>query len=109
MSKTERDDGRQLVAEVYFLPGATSDYDDAFDWYFSRSESAAEGFEEAVERAIAEIVQAPGRWPLCDNRHRQHLLSRYPYSLVYRLIDDIVLIVAVAHTRRQFGYWEQQG
>jgi len=95
------------VAEVNFLPGASSDYDDAFDWYFSRSKSAAEGFEEAVERAIAEIVKAPDRWPLCDTRHRQYLLRRYPYSLVYRLAGDLVLIVAVAHARRQFGYWRQ--
>lgn len=96
------------MAEVNFLPGASSDYDDAFDWYFSRSESAAEGFEEAVEQAITEIVKAPDRWPSCDNQHRQHLLRRYPYSLVYRLVGDTVLIVAVAHARRQFGYWRQQ-
>lgn len=93
------------MAEVNFLPRASSDYDDAFNWYFSRSESAAEGFEEAVEPAIAEIVQAPDRWPLCDNRHRQHLLRRYPHSLVYRLVENTVLIVAVAHTLRQFGCW----
>lgn len=96
------------MAEVNFLPGASSDYDEAFNWYFSRSESAAEGFEEAVELAITEIVKAPDRWPLCDNRHRQHLLKRYPYSLAYRLAGDTVLIVAVAHARRQFGYWRQQ-
>ncbi|MFO0064217.1 MAG: type II toxin-antitoxin system RelE/ParE family toxin [Planctomyces sp.] len=96
------------MAEVNFLPVASSDYDDAFNWYFSRSESAAEGVEEAVEPAITEIVKAPDRWPLCDNRHRQHLLKRYPFSLVYRLAGDTVLIVAVAHARRQFGYWRQQ-
>lgn len=96
------------MAEVNFLPGASSDYDDAFNWYFSRSESAAEGFEEAVELAITEIVKAPDRWPLCDNRHRQHLLKRYPDSLVYRLAGDTVLVVAVDHARRQFGYRRQQ-
>ena len=92
------------MAEARFLPGATKDYEDAFDWYSSRSQSAAAGFEEAVERALAQILEAPDRWPLCDKRHRQHLLQPYPYSIVDRRIGDTVLVVAVPHARRRFGY-----
>jgi plasmid stabilization system protein ParE len=35
-------------------------------------------------------------------------LREYPYSIVYRLVDDTVVIVAVAHSRRRFGYWKRR-
>ena len=72
------------MTEPRFLPGATKDYEDACTWYYARSERAAERFEEAVERALDGIVEAPERWPFCDRRHRQHLLRKCPYSIVYR-------------------------
>ena len=89
-----------------FLPGATKDYEDACVWYQARSERAADRFEEAVERALDDIVEAPERWPSCDRRHRYHLLRKYPYSIVYRLVDETVVVVAVAHARRRSGYWK---
>jgi plasmid stabilization system protein ParE len=94
------------MTELRFLPSATEDYEDACTWYEARSMRAAERFEEAVERALDDIIQAPERWPFCDRRHRQHLLTKYPYSIVYRLVDDSVVVVAVAHARRRFGYWK---
>ena len=94
------------MAKLRFLPAATKDYEEASSWYHARSEQAADRFEEAVERALNHIVEAPDRWPFCDRRHRQHLLRKYPYSLVYRLLDDMVVVVAVAHARRRFGYWK---
>jgi plasmid stabilization system protein ParE len=89
-----------------FLPGADADYQEAFDWYFKRSPRAADGFEAAVEQALREIVEAPTRWPLLDERHRFHLLKTYPYYLVYRIDEEQVVVVAVAHGRRHPEYWK---
>ena len=93
------------MARFSFLPAASADYEDAFEWYYDRSPRAAVGFEEAVDQAIREIVEAPDRWPVCDPRHRFHLVNRYPYSIVYRVEADLVVVVAVAHGRRQTKYW----
>jgi hypothetical protein len=35
-------------------------------------------------------------------------LRRYPYSIVYRVVDDTVVVAAVAHARRRFGYWKRR-
>jgi hypothetical protein len=64
-SKSGLDKGERRMSRPRFLPGATKDYEDAFDWYRARSERAADGFEEAVERALAAIAEAPDRWPFC--------------------------------------------
>jgi hypothetical protein len=47
------------------------------------------------------------RYPECDAGCREAALTRYPYSLVYRIEPDgSVLIVAVAHSSREPSYWE---
>jgi hypothetical protein len=48
-------------------------------------------------------------WPLCDDRHRFYILRRYPYSIIYRIENGNVLIVAVAHSRRSATYWHGRG
>ena len=47
------------LAEVH--DEAAAEYDAAFDWYLERSPDAAIKFDAEVERALAQIVQAPRR------------------------------------------------
>jgi plasmid stabilization system protein ParE len=97
------------MADLSFLPAAVADYQDALDWYQSRSAQAAAGFEAAVEVALRQIADAPERWTRCDDRHRFYILRRYPYSIVYRLETENVLVVAVAHARRSETFWRERG
>jgi plasmid stabilization system protein ParE len=96
------------MAEIVFLPAAEGDYQEALDWYESRSTRAAAGFETAVEVALARVAKTPETWPFCDDRHRIYLLRRYPYSIVYRIEGNNVLIVAIAHNRRSEAYWNDR-
>ena len=86
---------------------AAVEYDAAFDWYRAHSQDAALKFDFEVERAIAQIVHSPQRWPLGLHGTRKFLLSRFPFILYYRErgIGEIQ-VVAVAHTSRMPGYWK---
>jgi plasmid stabilization system protein ParE len=64
------------------------------------------GFHAAVDDALQRIVDAPDQWPLCDDRHRFYVLHRFPYSLVYRIEGEDILVVAVAHSGRSPAYWQ---
>jgi toxin ParE1/3/4 len=89
-----------------FHPEAKDDYANAYRWYAARSDSAASDFERAFEKALTEIVDAPSRWHPVGDRHRTHLLKRFPYQIVYRVSGDAVVIIAVAHARRRPQYWK---
>lgn len=93
------------MAEVVLLAAAEEEYEAALGWYFDRSEKAATGFEAAVERAVAFLAAFPEGCPYCDDRHRYCPLKRYPYGLIYRVEDDQVRVVAVAHDRQLPGFW----
>jgi plasmid stabilization system protein ParE len=97
------------MAEVVFLPTADADYRRALEWYRAQSDQSAAGFEAAFEVALRAIGETPERWTLCDQRHRFYVLRRYPYSIVYRLEAESVLVVAVAHASRSASYWRGRG
>jgi toxin ParE1/3/4 len=35
-------------------------------------------------------------------------MARFPYAVVYSLIDDAVYVLAVAHSRRRPFYWQDR-
>ena len=37
---------------------------------------------------------------------RKLRVNRFPYNLVYRILSDEVLVLAIAHHRRRPSYWQ---
>src|SRR5437764_7991354 len=69
---------------VEFHDDAAAEYDAAFDWYRERSPDAALKFDAEVDRAIAQIAEAPQRWASAAHSTRRFLLRRFPFVLIYR-------------------------
>ncbi len=40
--------------------------------------------------------------------HRECPVKKFPFRIVYRVVDDGVLIVAVANAKRRLGYWRNR-
>jgi len=92
-----------------FLPGVRADFDQAFDWYASRSERAALRFTEAIGETLDRISTAPESYAQIDAIHRQARVKRFPYRVVFRIIDTSVVIVALAHHSRLPDFWKPRG
>jgi plasmid stabilization system protein ParE len=86
-------------------PAARLEEDEAFEWYYRRDLSAAEGFLREIEQARSAIQSSPEAWAEYLYDTRRYLLKRYPYVVVYRLTEDRIQVVAIAHGRRKPGYW----
>ena len=91
---------------VEFLDEASAEYEAAFDWYFTRSESSASNFADELAQAISMIAEAPQRWPVGPWGTRKFLLHRFPYARVYREPPSAIQVLAVAHGHRRPGYWK---
>lgn len=96
--------------EVVLLPEAEREARAAFRWYLERNPAAAAGFQIALERAIDAVRNQPLAWSVMDETTgaRRHLLRRFPYGVVYRVTEDRVTVIAVAHGRRRPGYWRRR-
>ena len=65
-------------------------------------------FYAEFKRARQEIAAFPEFWGLVGRGYRRKLLERFPYGIIYRIEGEEILIVALAHTSRRPGYWQNR-
>ena len=65
-------------------------------------------FLDDVERAINRLLVYPNAGEFIDSDLRRALLHRFPFSLIYAIEADSIVIVAVAHHGRDPDYWQSR-
>jgi plasmid stabilization system protein ParE len=87
-------------------PEAEAELLAAIEWYDDEAELGAEVLAE-VREFSARIADAPESFPPDSEIEevRRARLKRFPYSLIFTVRDEEIFIVAVAHVRREPGYW----
>lgn len=76
----------------------------AHAWYFRESLQAADGFYEELIPALDRISRHPGLFPSHLRGTQRLVLSRYPFSVIFRERLHDIQIIAVAHAKRRPGY-----
>lgn len=89
-------------------PGARQDLAEGRDWYADHSVLAAERFLDEVDGALELIREAPERWPPFRRGMRRHVMTSFPYSIIYQVSADFIDIYAVAHAKRRPTYWRNR-
>jgi plasmid stabilization system protein ParE len=94
------------MLEVEILPPAEDDFEQSYVWYRARSSDAADRFRAAIRQAIDRVCSDPQLGIKVDEKHRFYRLKKsFPFHLVYRNEQTKLVIVAIAHHRREPGYW----
>lgn len=94
--------------KLEFHPGAEADATEAQFWYAERSAIAARAFLTELTASVERVAQAPKAWPLYLAGTRRYFFPTFPFSLVYRVTENTLTVVAVAHHRRKPGYWSSR-
>ena len=94
--------------QVDFHPEATSELAASAAWYGEHSSKAAREFLVAVDVAIISIAADPKRFVHVDDRHQACSVIKFPFQIVYRVLDDRIVVIAVAHAKRRPGYWRER-
>ena len=96
------------MAKLEIHPEVFLEIDEARAWYDERVPDLGKSLLREVEAAIQTIKRYPTRWAVFDGDARRVILHRFPYSLVYALVDHSIHIVALAHFSRRPGYWKHR-
>ncbi|HMO46802.1 MAG TPA: type II toxin-antitoxin system RelE/ParE family toxin [Rubrivivax sp.] len=92
-----------------FRPQAQQELLDAAQWYLSEGGPAVAGqFEWSVQRALRLLAFMPRLGRLNYPGVRVWHLKDFPYTLVYRVSGDTIVVLAVAHQSREPGYWARR-
>jgi hypothetical protein len=97
------------VTSCAFHPDAADELEEAGLFYESRMAGLGRSFAAEIERTLFLLTQYPSAGAADDSGCRRVPIARFPYSIVYRQQQDIILVVAVAHQRRRPGYWRRRG
>jgi plasmid stabilization system protein ParE len=99
-----------VTARRIVLPEAEEEILDAMRWYDERRPGLGLEFLGTVDRAMDRAAKSPLRWPAWpeDERYRRVVLDRFPYLLFYEVRGPTIEFVAVAHAKREPGYWTRR-
>ncbi len=82
-------------------------------WYEDRREGLGMQFYESILDTCEAIGKNPARFPKYESTPptrdvRRALVNRFPFVVIFEIRQDEILILAVAHTSRDSGYWRNR-
>jgi len=96
-----------MIAYSFLLP-AEEEMTEASVFYETATAGLGAGFLDEVQRLVKILREHPELGQPVGRGLRRALLHRFPFSLIYSVEVDAVLIVAVAHQRRRPDYWRDR-
>jgi plasmid stabilization system protein ParE len=98
------------VKPVRVEPEAKQELAAAAGWYEEQREGLGLELLAEVDAVFTAIARAPSRFPLYPRVAnelgvRRAAARRFPYSIAFIELPNVVRVVAVAHERRRPGYW----
>ncbi len=81
---------------------------EAISWYESELEGLGEDLYLEVQRALSLVQESPLQYQLVHKQLRKAVVSRFPYSVIYRIRDDVIQVVAIMHQSRRPERWMER-
>jgi len=88
--------------------GALDDLEEASTFYFQQDPDLEVRFASCIDNALERVIERPEAWPILEEDVRRYVVEVFPYSLLYSIERDHVLILAVAHQSRDPEYWRDR-
>ncbi len=73
---------------------------DAYWWYEEQLPGLGERFLNEIEHSFTKLANAPYSYSLLQENYRQLILKRFPYKIVFEVVEKNVVIYAVFHSKR---------
>jgi len=96
------------VTPVRFLRDAQRELVETARYYERCSSGLGGSFLDEIARVVEFLSNHPEAGRPLGSGYRRLLAQRFPYALIYRVTDKGVICVAVAHARRDPGYWRRR-
>lgn len=77
---------------------------------YIKADDPVEGtlFVRALEDALSWARKNPLIFRCFDGDFRRVRVGKFRYSLIFRLVDEEIQVLAVMHTSRRPGYWKRR-
>jgi toxin ParE1/3/4 len=94
------------MSNYSFLAEAEAEYLEAIRFNEGQRAGLGDTLILEFERVIGLAIEKPRAWKLVHSSGIRRIgLSRFPYSIFYRVFHNEIQITAFAHNRRRPSYW----
>ncbi len=97
-----------MTYRVLLRPEAEAELAEAVAWYEDRGLGLGAEFLRALEAVISAVRRHPTMYPVVFGAARRAVLRRFPYSLIYVVAEDQILITACIHGQRDPRRWQER-
>ena len=94
--------------EIEVLPWAIDDVREAYLYLLERDERLAEEFQRRVREALRALAETAHHYQAREDSIRRCPRKTLPHGIMYELQEDRVIVYAVAHPKRQPGFWKKR-
>ena len=92
-----------------FLSPAALEIEEAVLYYESKELGLGNELLIEYEKSLSHICLYPNAWSVIGkNEIRRCLLERFPYCIIYKVINNEIVICAFMHLHRKPGYWKDR-
>ena len=94
--------------KISFLLTAQSEFEESIEYYDEQRTGLGLEFSEEVGKALERISEYPEAWSQLSSRIRRCLVNRFPYSVIYEVRSELLIIVAIQHHHRKPESWRSR-
>lgn len=87
---------------VRFRLEAAEDVESARDWYDEQRVGLGDDFVASLDHTLELIIQFPNGFPEIAAGHR------FPYAIYYRLVPDVIDVLACLHNAQARDRWRSR-
>jgi plasmid stabilization system protein ParE len=96
------------VISARFHGEARLEFLDSVAYYETVQIGLGERFRQSVESAVGLAIALPFAGSPHKHGTRRVFPKKFPFSIVYLVADNEIVIFAVAHFKRKPGYWKSR-
>jgi plasmid stabilization system protein ParE len=98
-----------MILPTNFHRAALAEVEDAFKWYEEKEQGLGEEFRRALDYTIDAIRGQPFGFQIIYGIDvRRAIMHRFPYSVIYIVHRDSILVLAVFHMSRDPEVWQRR-
>jgi len=91
---------------VIHHPHAEAELIEAGLYYESKQPGLGGEFLGEIDASVDSILRDPRRLPTVEGDVRRQFVRRFPYEIYFRVVDEVIRILAVKHHRRHSDSWK---
>jgi plasmid stabilization system protein ParE len=94
--------------DIEVLPWAIDDARETYLYLLERNERLADEFQHRVAEALRALAETAHHYQVREDSIRRCPLKKFPHGIMYELQEDRVIVYAVAHPKREPGFWKKR-